>query len=85
MMGVRKLLDCLFTQRELRILDDVMPESISRQSDEEISLEVRESISRQSDEISLEVRDESHTPQGSISYFHSPFFRSQFNGDIVRA
>lgn len=39
MMGVRKLLDCLFTQRELRILDDVMPESISRQSDEEISLE----------------------------------------------
>ncbi|KAI5737514.1 hypothetical protein M8J76_014319 [Diaphorina citri] len=38
MIGIRKLLDCLFTQRELKILDDVMPETIKR-SDEEISLE----------------------------------------------
>uniref|UniRef100_A0A8D8W5I7 Anion exchange protein n=1 Tax=Cacopsylla melanoneura TaxID=428564 RepID=A0A8D8W5I7_9HEMI len=37
MIGVRKLLDCLFTQRELKILDDVMPETI--RSEEEVSLE----------------------------------------------
>ncbi|XP_026680969.1 electroneutral sodium bicarbonate exchanger 1 [Diaphorina citri] len=43
MIGIRKLLDCLFTQRELKILDDVMPETIKR-SDEEISLEVRNTL-----------------------------------------
>merc|ERR1719219_2946517 len=26
MMGIRKLLDCLFTRNELKILDDVLPE-----------------------------------------------------------
>lgn len=30
MIGVRKALDCVFTQRELKILDDVMPEHIQR-------------------------------------------------------
>ena len=36
MIVVRKLLDFFFTQRELKILDDVMPESTRRkQVDEE--------------------------------------------------
>ncbi|XP_055933455.1 sodium bicarbonate cotransporter 3-like isoform X2 [Argiope bruennichi] len=35
MIGVRKLLDFLFTQRELKILDDVMPESAKRSKEEE--------------------------------------------------
>lgn len=26
MIGIRKSLDCIFTKRELKILDDVMPE-----------------------------------------------------------
>jgi sodium bicarbonate transporter 10 len=35
MMVIRKLLDFLFTQRELKILDDVMPESSRRKDEEE--------------------------------------------------
>lgn len=30
MIGIRKSLDCLFTRRELKILDDVMPEIYKR-------------------------------------------------------
>ncbi|CAH1961217.1 unnamed protein product [Acanthoscelides obtectus] len=30
MIGIRKSLDCVFTQRELKILDDVMPDMINR-------------------------------------------------------
>lgn len=35
LIGVRKALDFLFTQRELKILDDVMPESTKRKWEEE--------------------------------------------------
>ncbi|KAG1685795.1 Sodium-driven chloride bicarbonate exchanger [Nymphon striatum] len=35
MIFVRKLLDFIFTQRELKILDDVMPESTKRKKEEE--------------------------------------------------
>ncbi|CAM1326879.1 SLC4A7 (predicted) [Pycnogonum litorale] len=35
MIGVRKLLDFVFTQRELKILDDVMPESTKKKHDDE--------------------------------------------------
>ena len=35
MIGIRKLLDFVFTQRELKILDDVMPESAKRSKEEE--------------------------------------------------
>uniref|UniRef100_T1DCB7 Anion exchange protein n=1 Tax=Cupiennius salei TaxID=6928 RepID=T1DCB7_CUPSA len=35
MIGVRKLLDFVFTQRELKILDDVMPESAKRSKEDE--------------------------------------------------
>ncbi|XP_022249295.1 electroneutral sodium bicarbonate exchanger 1-like, partial [Limulus polyphemus] len=34
MIGVRKLLDFVFTQRELKILDDVMPESTKRKRED---------------------------------------------------
>lgn len=30
MIGIRKSLDCLFTHRELKILDDIMPEMSKR-------------------------------------------------------
>lgn len=30
MIGVRKSLDCIFTRRELKILDDIMPEITKR-------------------------------------------------------
>lgn len=35
MIVVRKLLDYVFTQRELKILDDIMPESTKRKDEEE--------------------------------------------------
>ena len=35
MIVVRKLLDWVFTQRELKILDDIMPESTKRRDEEE--------------------------------------------------
>ncbi|XP_074604293.1 na[+]-driven anion exchanger 1 isoform X2 [Brevipalpus obovatus] len=35
MIGIRKALDFLFTQRELKVLDDVMPESTRRKQEEE--------------------------------------------------
>jgi hypothetical protein len=35
MIVVRKLLDFVFSQRELKILDDVMPESTKRNEEEE--------------------------------------------------
>ncbi|KAG8189148.1 hypothetical protein JTE90_018441 [Oedothorax gibbosus] len=41
MIGVRKLLDFCFTQRELKILDDVMPES-SKRAREEAEAKARE-------------------------------------------
>lgn len=34
MIGIRKSLDYLFTQRELKILDDVMPETKRTEEDE---------------------------------------------------
>ncbi|XP_059059257.1 sodium bicarbonate cotransporter 3 isoform X3 [Achroia grisella] len=34
MIGIRKSLDCFFTRRELKILDDVMPEITKRNQDE---------------------------------------------------
>lgn len=33
MIGIRKALDFLFTRRELKILDDVMPETTKRDDD----------------------------------------------------
>lgn len=30
MIGIRKSLDCVFTRRELKILDDIMPEMYKR-------------------------------------------------------
>lgn len=38
MIGVRKSLDCIFTRRELKILDDIMPE-MAKRSDDECHLE----------------------------------------------
>lgn len=35
MIGVRKLLDFIFTQRELKVLDDVMPEHTKKKREEE--------------------------------------------------
>lgn len=35
-VGVRKFLDCIFTRRELKILDDVMPELIKRSGDDDL-------------------------------------------------
>ncbi len=35
MIVVRKLLDYVFTQRELKILDDIMPENSKRKDEEE--------------------------------------------------
>lgn len=34
MIGVRKSLDCIFTRRELKILDDIMPEMTKRTADD---------------------------------------------------
>jgi solute carrier family 4 (sodium bicarbonate transporter), member 10 len=34
MIGVRKSLDCIFTRRELKILDDIMPEMTKRIDDD---------------------------------------------------
>lgn len=34
MIGIRKSLDLIFTRRELKILDDVMPEITKRNQDE---------------------------------------------------
>lgn len=34
MIGVRKFLDCIFTRRELKILDDIMPEMAKRSDDD---------------------------------------------------
>lgn len=36
MIGIRKSLDCLFTRRELKILDDVMPEMSRRAAVEDM-------------------------------------------------
>ena len=35
MIGVRKLLDFVFTRKELKLLDDIMPEHIKRKQEEE--------------------------------------------------
>lgn len=35
MIGIRKSLDCIFTKRELKILDDVMPEMIRKNHSED--------------------------------------------------
>lgn len=35
MVGVRKSLDCIFTRRELKILDDIMPE-MSKRTEEDL-------------------------------------------------
>ena len=34
MIGLRKALDFVFSQRELKILDDIMPETIKRNEEE---------------------------------------------------
>ena len=39
MIGLRKSLDFLFTQRELKILDDIMPETSRRREEDERELE----------------------------------------------
>lgn len=36
MIGIRKSLDCLFTHRELKILDDLMPEMTKRAAVEDM-------------------------------------------------
>lgn len=36
MIGVRKSLDCIFTRRELKILDDVMPELSKRSVEDDL-------------------------------------------------
>lgn len=36
MIGIRKSLDCMFTRRELKILDDVMPEMSKRAAVEDL-------------------------------------------------
>lgn len=56
MIGIRKALDCIFTQRELKILDDIMPEISRRAPVEDLhKLEDGEvnSVSRQFDENNL--------------------------------
>ncbi|XP_064475262.1 sodium-driven chloride bicarbonate exchanger-like isoform X3 [Ornithodoros turicata] len=42
MIGVRKLLDFIFTQRELKVLDDVMPEHTKKKREEELQKEEAE-------------------------------------------
>ena len=39
MIGIRKSLDLMFTQRELKILDDVMPEPSKKHADDLRKLE----------------------------------------------
>jgi hypothetical protein len=39
MIGIRKSLDFVFTRRELKILDDVMPETTKRTEEERRQLE----------------------------------------------
>ena len=36
MIGIRKSLDCMFTHRELKILDDIMPEMTKRAAVEDM-------------------------------------------------
>lgn len=36
MIGIRKSLDCIFTHRELKILDDIMPEMSKRAAVEDL-------------------------------------------------
>lgn len=40
MIGIRKALDFLFTQRELKILDDIMPEMTKRNQHDMMDVEV---------------------------------------------
>lgn len=35
MIGIRKSLDLLFTRRELKILDDIMPDMMKRESNDD--------------------------------------------------
>lgn len=42
MIGIRKSLDFIFTQRELKILDDVMPEPSKKHADDLRKLETGE-------------------------------------------
>jgi sodium bicarbonate transporter 10 len=51
MIGIRKLLDFLFTQRELKILDDVMPETSKRSAEEK-----KRKLAEQAEAESGEVR-----------------------------
>lgn len=36
MIGVRKFLDCIFTRRELKILDDIMPDMAKQSVDDDL-------------------------------------------------
>lgn len=51
MIGIRKCLDFFFTQRELKILDDVMPETTKREEDQEALDDVN--VSRLSESIEI--------------------------------
>jgi solute carrier family 4 (sodium bicarbonate transporter), member 10 len=37
MIGIRKSLDCVFTRRELKILDDIMPEITKRATADDLN------------------------------------------------
>lgn len=39
MIAIRKALDFMFTRRELKILDDIMPETIKRKEEDQRQLE----------------------------------------------
>jgi len=56
MIGVRKLLDFVFTRRELKILDDVMPEH-TRKAIEEKKREGEEQEKAETDRKSSDAKD----------------------------
>ncbi|KAB7498206.1 hypothetical protein Anas_06813 [Armadillidium nasatum] len=51
MVGIRKLLDCVFTQRELKILDDALPEFSRKKIIEEEGDEENEDEEKGKEEI----------------------------------
>lgn len=61
MIGIRKLLDLFFTQRELKILDDVMPEPSKRSAEEK-----KRKLEEDDDEETGDVSDELHVGLCSV-------------------
>lgn len=56
MIGIRKALDCVFTRRELKILDDIMPEMTKRAAvEDEHNLEEGEVSFDQIYAVSLKI------------------------------